>query len=64
MDKKPIEMTKMLAEFIANTKQSEIPKPVFEHAKVAFMDWLGVTLAGKDDPLVEKLIHYARNNFV
>ena len=59
MDKKPIAITKMLAEFIAGTEQSKIPDTVFEHAKVAFLDWLGVTLAGKDDPLVGKLLHYA-----
>ena len=59
MNEKPIAITKMLAEFIADTKPSKIPDTVFEHAKVAFLDWLGVTLAGKDDPLVNKLLHYA-----
>lgn len=59
MNEKPVAMTKILAEFIAETDQSIIPETVYEHAKVAFLDWLGVTLAGKDDPLVEKLIHYA-----
>ncbi|MEE8398938.1 MAG: MmgE/PrpD family protein [Desulfobacterales bacterium] len=51
-------MTRTLAEFIVNTRVSDIPDPVFEHAKVAFMDWLGVTLAGKDQPLVDKLLRY------
>ena len=59
MEDKPMGMTKRLAEFIVNTERSEIPDAVFEHAKVAFMDWLGVTLAGKDDPLVDKLLQYA-----
>jgi len=59
MNEKPIAITKMLAEFIADTEQSKIPDTIFEHAKVAFLDWLGVTLAGKDDPLVDKLLHYA-----
>lgn len=52
-------MTERIAEFIVNTDSSEIPPPVYEHAKVAFMDWLSVTLAGKDDPLVEKLLQYS-----
>lgn len=51
-------MTRTLAEFIVNTQASDIPNPVLEHAKVAFMDWLGVTLAGKDEPLVDKLLRY------
>jgi 2-methylcitrate dehydratase PrpD len=59
MNEKPIAITKTLSEFIADTDQSIIPETVYEHAKVAFLDWLGVTLAGKDDPLVAKLLHYA-----
>lgn len=51
-------MTSRIAAFITETKASDIPDHVYEHAKVAFMDWLGVTLAGKDDPLVKKLIQY------
>jgi 2-methylcitrate dehydratase PrpD len=59
MEDKSIGMTKRLAEFIVNTESSEIPDTVFEHAKVAFMDWLSVALAGMDDPLVDKLLQYA-----
>jgi 2-methylcitrate dehydratase PrpD len=59
MEEKSIGMTKRLAEFIVNTESSEIPNAVFEHAKVAFMDWLSVALAGMDDPLVDKLLQYA-----
>ncbi|MEE8380416.1 MAG: MmgE/PrpD family protein [Thermodesulfobacteriota bacterium] len=59
MGDKSIGMTKRMAEFIVDTDVSKITESVFEHAKVAFMDWLGVTLAGKDDPLVEKLLQYA-----
>ena len=58
MPEKSIELTKTLARFITKTKKSDIPSPVFDHAKVAFKDWLGVTFAGKDDPLVEKLIKF------
>jgi 2-methylcitrate dehydratase PrpD len=59
MADKPIEMTKRLAEFIVRMPVSAIPKTVFDHAKVALMDWIGVTLAGKNDPLVAKLLNYA-----
>jgi 2-methylcitrate dehydratase PrpD len=52
-------LTGRLGRFIAGTDAKEIPEEAFEHAKVAFMDWVAVTLAGKDDPLVQKLIRYA-----
>jgi 2-methylcitrate dehydratase PrpD len=52
-------MTKELARFIAELDTKEIPATVYEHAKVAFMDWICVTLAGKDDPAVKKLLSYS-----
>ena len=59
MQEKPVEFTRALARFIVTVDASDIPKQAYEHAKVAFMDWIAVTLAGKDDPLVVKLIRYA-----
>lgn len=59
MPENSIELTKILAQFIARTGKPDIPVHVFDHAKVAFKDWLGVTFAGKDDPLVGKLIKFA-----
>jgi len=59
MKKNPAEFTRVISEFVAGTKPNDIPQPVFEHAKVALLDWLAVTIAGKDDPLVLKLIRYA-----
>jgi 2-methylcitrate dehydratase PrpD len=59
MQDNPLELTKRLARFVSETKSQDIPPVIFEHAKVAFMDWLSVTLAGKDEDLVEKLIKYA-----
>jgi len=56
MAEKPMGMTKRLAEFITTTDSSKIPLVAYEHAKVAFMDWLAVTIGGMDDPLVAKLI--------
>ena len=53
-------VTRKLGQFIADTRTSDIPEWAFEHARVAFMDWIAVTMAGKDDPLVGKLIEYAR----
>jgi 2-methylcitrate dehydratase PrpD len=51
--------TGRLAAFIVQTDAGKIPGHAYEHAKVAFMDWLAVTFAGKDDPLIQKLIDYA-----
>ena len=51
--------TRSIAKFIVDTNTENIPESAFEHAKVAFMDWMGVGLAGKDDPLVSKLINYS-----
>ncbi len=52
-------LTARLGSFIADTDAKSIPPEAFEHAKVAFLDWVAVTVAGKDDPLVKKLIDYA-----
>ena len=59
MNDKKAGLTRTIARFIVNTAANDIPPEVYEHAKVAFMDWLGVIMAGKDDPLVGKLIHYS-----
>ena len=53
-------ITQKLAEFIATTSEDKIPADAYEHAKVAFMDWLGVTMGGKDEPVVTKLLEYTR----
>jgi 2-methylcitrate dehydratase PrpD len=52
-------LTRTIARFIVETDAKDIPADVYAHAKVAFLDWLGVIMAGTDDPLVEKLIQYA-----
>jgi 2-methylcitrate dehydratase PrpD len=52
-------LTGTLSDFIVSTEAAKIPPDAYEHARVAFMDWVGVTMAGKDDPLVHKLIQYA-----
>ena len=52
-------LTAALSDFIVSTDAARIPPDAYEHARVAFMDWVAVTMAGKDDPLVHKLIRYA-----
>ena len=52
-------LTRAIARFIVETDPSDIPIHIHEHAKVAFLDWFAVLMAGKDEPLVLKLIHYA-----
>ena len=51
--------TRRVARFVSQTRSRDIPEYVYEHAKVALLDWYGVTIAGKDDPLVSKLIRLA-----
>jgi len=53
------EFSRKIARFIAETNHQDIPPEIYEHAKIAFLDWLGVAFAGKNDPLVKKLIQYA-----
>jgi 2-methylcitrate dehydratase PrpD len=48
--------TRKLATFIVHT--DNIPTWAYDHAKVAFMDWLAVTFGGKDDPLVIMLLDF------
>jgi len=58
MEKK-YQLTRAIARFIVGTDATDIPSIVYEHAKVAFLDWFAVTMVGKDDPLVSKLIQFA-----
>ncbi|MFP4475666.1 MAG: MmgE/PrpD family protein [Desulfatibacillaceae bacterium] len=53
-------MTRRLARFAVSADGAAIPAEMIGHAKVAFMDWVGVTYGGKDDPLVDRLIAYSR----
>lgn len=56
MERKP-GLTRTIARFIAHAEDSAMPQESYEQAKIAFLDWLGVLLAGKDESLVGKLIH-------
>jgi len=55
----PEGLTGRFARFASQTRDADIPAPIYEHAKVALLDWYAVTIAGKDDPLVIKLIRFA-----
>ncbi len=44
-----------LAGFVAATSWSDIPPPVRDHAKVVFLDTLGVIIAGSERPEVRQL---------
>lgn len=59
MERKQSDVTGRIAGFIVGTDASHIPSVAYEHAKVAFLDWFAVTMAGKDEPLVLKLIRFA-----
>jgi len=52
-------LTRRIARFVSQTRDADIPESIYEHAKVALLDWYAVTIAGKDDPLVLKLTHLA-----
>jgi 2-methylcitrate dehydratase PrpD len=51
-------LTRTIARFITQVDTGSIPREDFEQAKVALLDWLSVLLAGRDEPLVTKLIRY------
>src|SRR3972149_4925203 len=44
-----------LAQFVARTRWEDIPGPVQRHAKLIFLDTLGVILAGSERPEVQQL---------
>jgi 2-methylcitrate dehydratase PrpD len=56
-----IGLTRELARFIAATDAAAVPSTAREHAKVALMDWIAVTMAGKDEPLVDTLSEYCES---
>ena len=59
MERKQIESTRTMVRFIVGTDALDIPSIAYENAQVAFLDWFEVTMAGKDEPLVLKLIRFA-----
>jgi 2-methylcitrate dehydratase PrpD len=49
-------VTGELARFIASTRHGDIPEIVIAEAKMCLLDWLSVTLAGANDPMVESVV--------
>ncbi|TFG02686.1 MAG: MmgE/PrpD family protein [Promethearchaeota archaeon] len=52
-----MEATKTLSEFVISTDFKDLPKEVIEEAKLCFFDWLGVALAGANDPEIDSLFN-------
>lgn len=52
--------TGKIADFVVKTSSADIPPDLYDHAKTAFLDWFGVLIAGKDEPLVLKLLDQAK----
>ena len=57
-----METTKKLAEFIVETRFEQIPKEAVEMAKHAFLDCVGVALAGSIAPPGRIAIELVREN--
>lgn len=55
-----MEVTARLAEFIVETKFESFPAEVIEKSKEAFLDWLGVTLAGIETEAGKIIVEFVR----
>ena len=51
--------TKKLADHVVSRSPASYSDTEYEHAKLAFLDWLAVTIAAKDEPLVGALYRQA-----
>ena len=52
-------LTRSIAEYVSASVDQPSPDYLLQHAALAFLDWFGVTVAAKDEPLVQKLMSYA-----
>jgi len=50
-----LEATKTISDFVVSLNYEDLPAEVIKEAKLCFLDWLGVTLAGANDPEVDGL---------
>ncbi|MFX0133400.1 MAG: MmgE/PrpD family protein, partial [Candidatus Hodarchaeota archaeon] len=50
-----MEATKKLSEFVTSTEFDDLSPEVINEAKLCFIDWLGLSLAGSYDPEVTSL---------
>jgi 2-methylcitrate dehydratase PrpD len=44
-----------LLRFVRETREDELAKPALEHARLAVLDWWGVTVGGADEPVARLL---------
>ena len=44
-----------LLRFVRETREEELPKPALEHARLAVLDWWGVTVGGAEEPVARVL---------
>jgi len=44
-----------LLRFVRETREEDLPKPALEHARLAVLDWWGVTVGGADEPVARLL---------
>ncbi len=51
-------LSRKIARFVFESNSADIPPLTFEHVKVALLDWFAVLMAGKEEPLVLKLLRY------
>ena len=54
------DVTQRLADYASGLTLKDIPVDVRAIAKQCLLDWLGVTLAGAQEPLTQKLLDYSR----
>lgn len=54
------DVTRRLADYASGLTLKDVPADVQAIAKQCLLDWLGVTLAGAQEPLTRKLLDYAR----
>ena len=54
------DVTRRLAEYASGFVLDHAPQPVVTVAKQCLLDWLGVTLAGAQEPLTQTLLDYVR----
>ncbi len=45
-----------LLRFVAETRDENLPKSALEHARLAVLDWWGVTVGGADEPVARILL--------
>ena len=55
-----METTKKLAEFITATGFADLPPETIREAKLCFLDWLAVTMAGVHDPVTDSVFDVIR----